>query len=180
MANICKITGPDGITYDIRDSNLNGHTVLSDVPSEAKFTDTTYGTATTSSAGLMSASDKTKLNNFSDINNASLLRSSNNDIAMDPLLVGSNYANYGNCYYYKIGTKVHIHIGVQGLTSGTNNHIYTLPAGYIPKTQITFVGAGSTTLAYSLLMIDTYGRVRIYPSAQATHASIDGEYDAYS
>ena len=32
------------------------------VPSNAKFTDTTYSAATTSAAGLMSASDKTKLN----------------------------------------------------------------------------------------------------------------------
>lgn len=34
------------------------------VPSDAKFTDTTYSNATTSTAGLMSASDKSKLNNL--------------------------------------------------------------------------------------------------------------------
>ena len=42
-------------------SKVNGHTVNSDVPSGAKFTDTTYSAATTSVAGLMSAADKTKL-----------------------------------------------------------------------------------------------------------------------
>lgn len=36
------------------------------VPSGAKFTDTTYSAATTSAAGLMSASDKTKLNATTD------------------------------------------------------------------------------------------------------------------
>ena len=45
---------------------INGHTVAKDVPSDAKFTDTTYsvvsaGTSTTA-GGLMSQSDKTKLN----------------------------------------------------------------------------------------------------------------------
>lgn len=42
-------------------SKVNNHTVNSDVPSGAKFTDTTYGAATQSSPGLMSAADKKKL-----------------------------------------------------------------------------------------------------------------------
>lgn len=44
-------------------SKVNNHTVNSDVPANAKFTDTntTYGVATTSSNGLMSSSDKSKL-----------------------------------------------------------------------------------------------------------------------
>lgn len=41
---------------------VNGYTVNSNVPSGAKFTDTTYSNATTSAAGLMSAEDKVKLN----------------------------------------------------------------------------------------------------------------------
>lgn len=39
-------------------NKVNGHTVNSDVPANAKFTDTTYAAATTSKAGLMSADDK--------------------------------------------------------------------------------------------------------------------------
>ena len=46
-------------------STVNGHTVNANVPSGAKFTDTTYGAATQSSPGLMSAADKTKLDNLS-------------------------------------------------------------------------------------------------------------------
>lgn len=38
------------------------YTLNASVPSDAKFTDTTYNAATTSAAGLMSAADKTKLN----------------------------------------------------------------------------------------------------------------------
>lgn len=46
-------------------ATVNGHTVNADVPADAKFTDTTYGVATTSADGLMSAEDKTKLNGLS-------------------------------------------------------------------------------------------------------------------
>ena len=46
-------------------ATVNGHTVNKDVPSDAKFTDTTYSVATTSANGLMSSSDKTKLNRIS-------------------------------------------------------------------------------------------------------------------
>jgi len=49
----------DGTTGKvIKDS---GYTIATSVPSGAVFTDTTYSAATTSTAGLMSAADKTKL-----------------------------------------------------------------------------------------------------------------------
>ena len=40
---------------------VNGHTVESDVPANAAFTDTTYSAATTTADGLMTTADKTKL-----------------------------------------------------------------------------------------------------------------------
>lgn len=43
-------------------TNVNGYTVAKSVPSDAKFTDTTYADVTTSTHGLMTAADKTKLN----------------------------------------------------------------------------------------------------------------------
>lgn len=53
----------DGTTGKIiKDS---GYTIETSVPSGAKFTDTTYGAATTSAAGLLSAADKTKLDSIS-------------------------------------------------------------------------------------------------------------------
>ena len=45
---------------------VNGHTVESNVPANAKFTDTTYGNASTTVAGLMSPTDKMKLNGVAD------------------------------------------------------------------------------------------------------------------
>lgn len=50
-----KTTFQEGIT-----GTINGHTVNSDVPAGAKFTDTTYSNATSSADGLMSSSDKKK------------------------------------------------------------------------------------------------------------------------
>lgn len=45
-------------------STVNGHTVNANVPSGAKFTDTTYSVATQSANGLMSAADKKKLDSY--------------------------------------------------------------------------------------------------------------------
>lgn len=45
----------------ITSTNVNGYTVAKSVPSDAVFTDTTYDDVTTSTHGLMTAADKTKL-----------------------------------------------------------------------------------------------------------------------
>ena len=52
-----KITVP----YASDAGTVNGKTVAVNVPADAKFTDTTYTDATTSASGLMSSTDKTKL-----------------------------------------------------------------------------------------------------------------------
>jgi Membrane protein involved in colicin uptake len=55
-------------TYDVNENGIvdnaekvNGHTVESDVPASAAFTDTTYAVATQTTDGLLEAADKTKL-----------------------------------------------------------------------------------------------------------------------
>ena len=54
----------DGTTGKvIKDS---GFTIAKSVPADAKFTDTTYGLASTSANGLMSKEDKAKMNDFLD------------------------------------------------------------------------------------------------------------------
>ena len=45
-------------------NTVSNHTVAKDVPADAKFTDTTYDNATTTTAGLMSAGDKVKVDNL--------------------------------------------------------------------------------------------------------------------
>lgn len=55
------------LEYDQAGTAKWGHTVQSDVPANAKFTDTTYTNATTSTAGLMSATDKVKVDGMPSI-----------------------------------------------------------------------------------------------------------------
>ena len=50
-------------TNDYTDSDKKK---VSDIPSNPKYTDTTYSEATTSNSGLMSASDKKKLDNIKE------------------------------------------------------------------------------------------------------------------
>ena len=51
---------------------VNGHTVESDVPANAKFTDTTYANATQESDGLMSKEDKQKLDSLSNYDDTTI------------------------------------------------------------------------------------------------------------
>ena len=46
---------------------VNGHTVEANVPSDAKFTDTTYGKATSSKDGLMPKEDKAKIDKLENV-----------------------------------------------------------------------------------------------------------------
>lgn len=60
---------PDKVTVPYATSagdsaTVSNHTVATDVPANAVFTDTTYSDATTSASGLMSASDKTTINSL--------------------------------------------------------------------------------------------------------------------
>ena len=73
---VCQ--GNDSRLSDARPANggnsstVNGHSVLSDVPANAVFTDTTYSVATASKDGLMSKADFTKLSGFSAASNYAL------------------------------------------------------------------------------------------------------------
>lgn len=49
------------LTAQSFNGKVNGYTINANVPSGAKFTDTTYSNATSSASGLMSSADKTKL-----------------------------------------------------------------------------------------------------------------------
>ena len=60
-------------------AKVNNHTVNVDVPSGAKFTDTTYNDATTSAHGLMTAVMVTKLNGIADGANKTVVDSAMSD-----------------------------------------------------------------------------------------------------
>lgn len=113
---------------------VNGHTVNSDVPVNAKFTDTTYGAVTDSASGLMTAAQKKKLD---ELSNYSL------PVASATTLGG-----------VKIGDGLTITNGIlsSGVTGGNATHgeklydtvgsyTFTVPAG-VYLLIVTCIGAG--------------------------------------
>lgn len=90
---------------------------------------------------------------------------------------GSHNATFGGCYYYKIGHRVHVHVGVGGLTSGTTTDLWYMPVGYRPYSNISVVGTGASMTNYGRLRISETGRV--YINANAASADVDIEYDAF-
>ena len=104
-------------------------------------------------------------------------RSSVNDVTITPQ-VGANYSNYGNSYYYKCGTKVHVHLGLSGLATGDKNTIFTLPATYRPRGQVSFMGKGTSTTMLANASISSAGVIDVWTTG--THACIDCEFDAYN
>lgn len=111
---------------------VNGHTVNSDVPVNAKFTDTTYGAVTDSASGLMTAAQKKKLD---DLSNYSL------PVASATTLGG-----------VKIGDGLTITNGIlsSGVTGGnathgeklfTANDTFVVPEG-VSILMVTAVGGG--------------------------------------
>ena len=66
-------------------ATVNGHTVNSDVPSGAKFTDTTYNDATTSTHGLMTPAMVSKLNGIAEGANRTTVDSGMSDTSTNPV-----------------------------------------------------------------------------------------------
>ena len=86
----------------------------------------------------------------------------------------SNYEGYGNCYYYKIGSRVHLHIGVS-ISSTSDITIGILPEQYRPITVVCNVGIGSDMSTFSTMQVNINGEINIRSSYG--YALIDVEYD---
>ena len=91
---------------------------------------------------------------------------------------GSHYATYGGCWYYKIGSRVHVHIGVTGLTANTSTTLWQMPAGYIPYSGIAFDGQATTYNNVARFRVTGTGAVIV--SSAAGNATGYCEYDAFS
>ena len=90
---------------------------------------------------------------------------------------GTHYTGVGGCWYYKIGHRVCVHVGVEGLTSGSTATLWYLPAGYRPLNHISVVGTGSSMTNYARLRISPEGRV--FVNANAASACVYVEFDAF-
>ena len=120
-------------------------------------------------------------NNFNEVNkvnvknDASLLMSSSDIIPITPK-AGSNYSTYGNSYYYKKGTRVHVHLGLQGLTPNASNVVFEFPEGYRPKNVMSIIGLSQGV--NDIIGGQAHGYIQIYPTHE--YALFDFEFDVFN
>ena len=89
----------------------------------------------------------------------------------------SNYQPYGNSYYYKVGSRVHVHIGVK-IDTTDYVHIYQLPEGYRPYMPINMLGIGASLINTTGFCINTNGEIAL--RTNNSYGCVDIEYDAVS
>ena len=111
----------------------------------------------------------------SEINNPVLLLSSSDVIRFTPTNA-SAHNFYGGCYYYKKGTKVHLHLGLSGL-SNSNVNIFTLPKGYRPYTLLGGVSQADSLTTRAGYEINANGVINVNSSHGYMLADI--EFDAF-
>ena len=91
----------------------------------------------------------------------------------------SAWSTLGNCWYYKIGTRVHLHAAVTGLTANTNTVIYTFTnSGYAPYATVVAAGRGNDGSTFCSMWVDSSGVVTV--RSTGTNAAVDIEYDAFN
>ena len=94
------------------------------------------------------------------------------------LQAGSPWSTLGGCYYYKIGTRVHLHIAVTGLTANTNTTVYTMESGFRPYGTVVAAGRGNNGSTFASMWVSTAGVVTV--RSANTQAAVDIEYDAFN
>ena len=138
------------------------------------------GLNSTSATNALSANQgrmlNEKISKASDINVSSLKLNSNIIQSFIPQQATS-YESYGGCYYYKIGTKVHVHLGISVPDTATKN-IYTLPQGYRPYSRVGNSGCGSNVQNTGGIQIDTDGTIKA--GSLEGYVLVDIEYDAFN
>ena len=191
VAGPISATGNNVAVFDGTTGKLikdSGFTIGKSVPSDAKFTDTTYAAATTSAAGLMSISDKTKLDGLDaslyapkatpqftgsiSLGRKNNLPSTNNSIAVgtDVKASGTNSNAFGN-QTEATGTCAHAE-GSLSVASGASSHaegVYTNATGTYSHTE----GLYTTAKFRSQHVFGEYNKLD--PSIQ-TSADVRGTY----
>lgn len=92
----------------------------------------------------------------------------------------TNYSGFGNTYYYKTGTRVHIHMGVK-VDNGNSPEwisVFTLPTGYRPINTMFVLGTGSSFMSPAGMIVNPTGIVQV--STNSSYCGADIEYDAAS
>ncbi|WAX12100.1 hypothetical protein CS266P2_00066 [Clostridium phage CS266P2] len=105
------------------------------------------------------------------------LNVSASDIVSITPLAGQNYPNWGGCYYYKSGSRVHVHLGIQGLPANTVATVFILPDIVHPKTRILSVGSSGSFPGVARVEISLDGGINV--TSQDSYVAADIDYDTY-
>ena len=111
LNKVDKIDGK-GLSTNDYDSTAKGK--VDAIPTNPKYTDTTYSNATTSKSGLMSSSDKSKLDGMS------IKQHSENGV-----------------HFFRVGDLVTVIVQTYG--NGRNTNVAPIPDDFIPKPGILIV-----------------------------------------
>lgn len=99
-------------------------------------------------------------------------------VDINDAISGTSWSTLGGCWYYKIGSRVHLHIAVSGLTANTNTDVYTMSRGFRPYGTVVAAGRGSTGSDFASMWVASNGTVTIRSTTAS--AAVDVEYDAFN
>lgn len=169
---------------DIPDINKCKDTDMNEIKQVVNANDDDFNTLNTNVGDLTQLETTEKNSIVGAINEVNSNCSINNqninateDIIEITPLVGSNYNNYGKTYYYKVGSIVYLHIGMEGLTQGASNIIYTLPSGYRPRGYVLGYGISDNLSSTAVAQIAADGTITIRPSNR--YALIDMSFISF-
>ena len=99
------------------------------------------------------------------------------DIISFTPLAGQNYPNWGGCYYYTSGIRVHVHLGIQALPTNKVATVFTLPEALRPKNRILSIGSSGSFPGISRTEISLDGGINV--TSQDSYVAADIDYDTY-
>ena len=105
------------------------------------------------------------------------LNVSASDIISFTPLAGQTYPNWGGCYYYTSGSRVHVHLGIQGLPANTVATVFILPDIVHPKTRILSIGSSGSFPGVARTEISLDGGINV--TSQDSYVAADIDYDTY-
>lgn len=112
-----------------------------------------------------------------NINDASLKLSNDSKIIFIPEK-GQAVDGWGGCYYYKIGTKVCVHIAVD-LGTNIRNRVFILPEGFRPPGTIPIWGGGADGTVPDNSFAEIFPTGEIWVTAPTEFALIVVSYDVF-
>lgn len=175
-------TGVESVTFDVKQGAAGNSGI-----DPALTTNNLYSTGTLTSEipfkrvrlnGLAIESVENMHDNVPSLTelNRKLNVSASDIISFTPL-AGQTYPNWGGCYYYTSGSRVHVHLGIQGLPANTVATVFILPDIVHPKTRILSIGSSGSFPGVARTEISLDGGINV--TSQDSYVAADIDYDTY-